>query len=281
MKKAAVILLALVTASCLTPYDPGFNYLELLIDSPSFDYSSSEPDAKFIYQSAGSEELKYLAEKWKIKSIAQSGTDFEKMLKLIKWVNSSTYQNGSAKVPVPKTADNFLGLSINGQNSGLNCLATAIILTEVLLASDIPARTLTLVPLKAYIDCHVVVMAWSSEFEKWIFLDPGYNAWFPGPDGIPLSPMEIRKAFQTNSISPPSEESGWNGGPFDLDYLHYLSKNFFQFYSEIESSVGYEDLGAKRVRVYLSPAGIDPPVNLFTKNIMIRNPDIFFKPPSE
>lgn len=281
MKKTAIILSVLIITSCLTNYDPGFNYLELLINSPSFDYSSREPDAEFIYQAAGSEELKYLAEKWEIKKIAQTGTDFERMLKLMKWVNSSTYQDGSKPVPSPKTADNFLGLSAGENPPGLNCLATAITLTEVLLASDIPARTLTLLPLKASPDCHVAVMAWSREYEKWIFLDPSYNAWFPGPDGIPLSPMEIRRAFQTNSIGLPSEGSGWNGGPFDLDYLHYLSKNFFQFYSEIESSVGYEDSGSKRVRVYLSPAGINPTATLFAKKIIIRNPDIFFKPPLE
>jgi hypothetical protein len=189
-----------------------FDYLSVLRASPPWD---QEPDPAFIpfsHEDASTAELAALAEKWSIESIAGSGDGFDRMRNLMAWVNDVTTQEGSAPVPSPKTADRFLTFSTDGSDTRLNCLATAITLAEVLLADGIPARTLMMYAASASNDVHVVVIAWSDELSKWVYLDPSYNAWFAESDGSPMSPLEIREGFQSGADFQVSPGSGWNGG---------------------------------------------------------------------
>lgn len=127
-----LVVAAALCAGCLTPYDPSFDYISVLRDSPPWENSRDPSFVPFSYQSASSAALAALDAKWSIHAKAGLGASFDRMLALMSWVNDVTTQDGGAPVPSPKTAENFLKLSTDGSGTKLNCLATATTLAEVL-----------------------------------------------------------------------------------------------------------------------------------------------------
>jgi hypothetical protein len=71
-----------------------------------------------------------------------------------------------------------------------------------------------------------------------------------------------------------NEESGYNNGPFDLDYLHYLSKNLFYIGMFAENRSGY-DSGPK-TEIYLCPKQTPGPLLFGRKAYLIHNPGYFY-----
>ena len=72
-------------------------------------------------------------------------------------------------------------------------------------------------------DNHVAVMVWIPEKNKWIMLDPSFNAYLSDSEGNILSPVELREKLASgetiNLNSDAKIGSNW--------YLNYLAKDMF------------------------------------------------------
>lgn len=249
-------LFLLLSFSCVSPYLPDFDYASELAASPPYRSGLDEGFAAFSYEPPDSPALLALREEFGLDAIAGTGDSLSRALALMHWLEAETEQDGGAPMPKPKTASRMIKAS-RDEGAKLNCLATATCLAECLLSLGIKARTLTLYSRKPSNDCHVVAIAWIPELSKWVYLDPSYDTAIldPADPSLPLSPLEIRERLASRSGLAVSEGAGWNGGDFDLDYLHYLSKNFYGFYSPSESAVAWEDR-LSRTRVHLTPIGV-------------------------
>jgi hypothetical protein len=275
---AAAILIVAVGSACVTPYQPGFDYLSVLASSPPYAAGTDPAFPGFGYQGADSSELRDLRAAYSLDEVAGVGPAFERASRIMFWLNDVTVQGGS--LPRPRKALSLIAAS-RDSGAALNCLGMSICLAECLLAEGIPARTLTLYPKEPSDECHVVVIAWIPEWARWVYMDPSYDTVVTdSPDGAPLSPLEIRQALVSGISLAVSPGAGWNGGDFDLDYFHYLSKNFYFFYSPAQSAVGWEDRLSKK-RLHLVPIGSEANAGwaLVLGDRSSNSPESFFAAP--
>jgi transglutaminase-like putative cysteine protease len=259
-------------------YNPDFNYLAVLKASPAYDYAEKE-NVVFSYESENSPNLTRLREMYALDKIASANTDFEKAKNLLKWVHDLIPYDGRYPLPAQRDAISLISTAKNS-GQGLNCRGLAIILSEALLSVGVKAKFVELIPKNISSDSHVVTLAYVSELDQWVFLDPSYEAYFVNESNHYLGISEIRASLINDSVLKVNDEINYNGGPVDVDYLHYLSKNLYRFASPEYSAFGI-DSSPERKMVVLNPAGNNDGrgLNIFSRNEIIHNPDTFWAKP--
>ena len=92
--------------------------------------------------------------------------DLEKALNLLEWINKHIKHTGNYDNSDRQDALTLLKVAYD-KDYGINCLAMSIILCECLLAVDVKARVMYMIPKSANDgDNHVVVEAFVSELDK-------------------------------------------------------------------------------------------------------------------
>jgi hypothetical protein len=259
-------------------YNPDFNYLAVLKASPAYDYAEKE-NVVFSYESKDSPNLTRLREMYALDKIAGANTDFEKAKNLLKWAHDLIPHDGRYPLPAQRDAISLISAAKNS-GQGLNCRGLAIILSEALLSVGVKAKFVELIPKDISSDSHVVTLAYISELNQWVFLDPSYEAYFVNESNHYLGISEIRVSLINDSVLKVNDEINYNGSPVDVDYLHYLSKNLYRVASPEYSGFGI-DSSPDRKMVILNPAGNNDGrgLNIFSRNEIIHNPDIFWAKP--
>lgn len=146
-------------------------------------------------------EFKVLREKYALKKVAKTGTEFEQAKRLLhflapKLTHSSWYDNH-----VPCNALDLLEYSFENPEHGINCLNKSKILEECCLALHIYARRVSLMPYSPYdFDNHVVTEIYDTTRNKWIMLDPTTDGYLIDENKTPLSVLEMREKFARNEF---------------------------------------------------------------------------------
>ncbi len=214
----------------------------------------------FTYQSADSQPLRELREKYRLDSIAGQGNDISQMLNLMRWVHNSIEHNGNLGNKGEQNADAFLSSCGSGKGT-LNCRGLGIVLNEVYLAMGFPSRFVTCLPRDSTdFDCHVINTAYSQALNKWVWLDPTQNAYAMDEKGQLLSISEVRERLVNDSPVILNPDANWNyRGTTDkawyLDY--YMAKNLYRFSTPLHSTYDYETDGKGKQITYVElwPAG--------------------------
>lgn len=233
-------------------------FSKLLAENQDFSREGST-DVTFRYDMT-SPSLEELAEKYDLAQVAGDGDTQDKAIRLLKWLSENVYHFGMYDNHVEQDALSLLEYSFSkGQEYGINCMALSTILTESLLSQGIYARTIWLMPgVPEDMDNHVITMAFILERDKWIFLDPTYNAYFSDDESNMLSPLEIREGIISSSPLLLNKDAHYNGAVIAESetggYLEYLAKDMFYFYCRETQQVGRDD--ANRI-IYLCPDGLD------------------------
>jgi len=264
--------------SSFMSYDPNFDYLSVLKASPGYDYTE-KVNITFSYESQNSPGLKELRETYALDKIAGANTDLEKSKNLLKWVHELIKHDGSLPLPAQRDAISLINAA-KSSGQGLNCRGLAIILSEALLSVGVKAKYVELLPRDLSSDSHVVTLAYISELNQWVFLDPSYQAYFVDGVNQYLGISEIRASLINDGVLKENAEINYNGGPVDVVYLHYLSKNLYRLASPEYSGFGI-DSSPQRKMIILNPMGNNNgnrSLNPFSNEI-IHNPDIFWAKP--
>jgi len=120
-------------------------------------------------------------------------------------------------------------------------------------------------------DNHVVTIVFASDLNKWIMLDPSYNAYMMDKNGLVLSPWEAREILSEQEQIKLSEGYNYNGdytgeksGEPPKYYIEYMAKDLFWFICTENSTFGH-----KSGELYLVPKGYDA-TKYFVSNIQYR-----------
>lgn len=235
------ILACILIALHISSFGQNADYVSVLKQYPTYDtIEYLIPD--FTYQSDKSIEIQTFRNRYKIDSIAGTGDEFDRQIRLLKWVNSSFKHNGNNPLPSKVYADT---LALVGQKEGINCGGLAIILNSVYLSIGYKSRFITCLNNDStFNDPHSLTIVFSNKYNKWILVDPTYCAFFTDEFDRPLSIEEIRdklgnrlkirlnEDFYLNSISSSANKSN--------DYYQYITRNMFRFISPIHSSSAYD-----------------------------------------
>jgi hypothetical protein len=266
-----------------------FNYI--LKKSGSYDHKSESLPA-FYYQPATSPELVAFKNKFNLDSVGGNGDEITRIKSLLFWVHNVVRHDGNIGNPTSKNAADLIAIC-KKENRGLNCRMMATILKDTYQAEGFNSRIVTCSPKDTTdFDCHVITVVWSRSLNKWIWMDPTFNAYVSDDKGNLLSIEEVRAKLINGDKLVLNNDANWNNQEKQtkahyLDY--YMSKNLYWLQCPVKSEWDLESNKSSKSSidyVNLYP-GTYTTINTTKKITADRieyatnNPDYFWKKPAE
>ncbi len=234
---------------------------------------------RFSYASESTDVFKYNRRHFHLRKIAGTGYDYDKMMRLCRWVHQSIKHSGKS---VPQVLYNLRCLMSATSRCGMpgNCWVMAMCLSEALLSIGIKAKYIKGYSLNGVDKFHVFVSAWSRKLKKWVFIDPTYGAWVKDMNGNLLSPSEIRYNLINDIPMQLNEDADYNGDrSMAKTYLsHYLAPYMYHMMANTFSQDETEGDSSHSQGCWISlvPSG---ETNLTYAHIPTSDDEYFWQPP--
>ena len=192
------------------------------------EFKETNRQSNIIYEI--SENKNNLVESYKLFEVAGDGDDYSKIVNLLNWESKHILHNGDYDGHIRNTAFDLFKYSFDTAN-GINCRSLSLALLECLLGVKIKTRVIYMFPYSPYdFDNHVVCEAWVEELQKWIMIDPTYNAIVLNTFDEPLNIMEIRDALANMEKLHFAKGLNYNGNTVEEDEVfEYYAKDMFRF----------------------------------------------------
>ena len=147
---------------------------------------------------------------FKLDSVAGQGDELSKIINLLHFAHDNIRHDGGNQAFAELDAiDLYNYYKTTGK--GVNCRQLAISLCEMYLSMGIPARYVTCMPADSLdYECHVINTVWSSQLQKWLYIDPTMDAWVTDENGTMLSIAEVRERLINDQPLVLCETANWN-----------------------------------------------------------------------
>lgn len=159
----------------------------------TYNYSDTRSVPKFTYQSMDDPNLIRIRKDLHLDSIAGSGNELSQIFNLMHWVHNLIKHDGNSNNPTLKNAIDLIKVC-KAENRGVNCRMLATVLNECYLSMGIKSRYITCMPRETeFDDCHVINTVYSNDLNKWIWIDPTFEAYVMDDEGNLLGIHEVRE----------------------------------------------------------------------------------------
>ena len=212
--------------------------LDILKKAETYNYSDSRFIPKFTYESQDKPNLTRIRNDLNLDSIAGNGSELSQIFNLMHWIHSLVKHDGSSNNPTLKNAVDLINVC-KAENRGVNCRMLATILNECYLSIGIKSRYITCMPKETeFNDCHVINMVYSTELNKWIWIDPTFGAYVMDENGDLLGIQEVRERLIKGLPLILNADANWNRTSLQtkehyLDY--YMAKNLYRLQTQLVS----------------------------------------------
>ncbi|MED3798669.1 transglutaminase domain-containing protein [Lysinibacillus capsici] len=171
-----------------------------------------------------------------------TSSDFSKMYSCLTWVKDAVKHKSFVTLPTKRDAISLLNFAQNNNNK-LNCRGLAILLSELCLSAGLYSRYITCNMKETNTeDCHVVVIAFSKELQKWVLLDPSYCLVLYDINQVPLSLNEFRNYIIENLEMIVDERANYYNNELDFNkYVQRTGIKLYRFSSPIHISIGCDE----------------------------------------
>jgi len=196
----------------------------------SAPYAKDDVKVEFLYQPKESNNLCLVRDYFKLDSVAGQGDELSKIINLLHFAHDNIRHDGGNRAIAEMDAiDIYNYYKTTGR--GVNCRQLAISLCEMYLSMGIPARYVTCMPADPNdYECHVINTVWSSQLQKWLYIDPTMDAWVTDENGTMLSIAEVRERLINDQPLVLCETANWNHESQQTkeQYLEeYMAKNLY------------------------------------------------------
>lgn len=186
----------------------------------------------FVYQPKESMNLRMVREYFNLDSVAGQGDELSRIINLLHFAHDQIRHDGGNRAFVEMDAIDIYNYC-KATGKGVNCRQLALSLCEMYLSLGIPARYVTCMPADPNdYECHVINTVWSSELQKWLYIDPTMDAWVIDENGTMLSIAEVREWLRSDKPLRLCETANWNHETPQTkeNYLdYYMAKNLYYF----------------------------------------------------
>lgn len=263
----------------LKAYEP----LTLLKNSSKYVKNGNDSLPEFVYQDAEDNCLQNVRTYFNLDSVAGDGDEISKILNILHFVHNAIKHSGSNFALCEFDAiDIYNYYKTTGK--GVNCRHLAIALNEMYLSMGIPSRYVTCLPFdRNDPDCHVINAVWSSQYQKWIWIDPTFEAYVKDESGSFLSIAEVRERLIDGRPLFLNEDANWNNQNKQTKeyYLEtYMAKNLYWFDCATNFRFNPESRYRYSGTEYIS---LTPSEYVIAKSssAITHDPDFFWQSPSE
>ena len=234
--------------------------LEILKKGSEYNSSDNRFIPEFKYQSQDNPNLVKIREALKLDSIAGTGNELSQIFNLLHWVHNTVKHDGNSYNPQSKNAVDLLAVCKN-ENRGINCRMMATMLNECYLAMGIKSRYITCMPRETeFNDCHVINMVYSTELNKWIWIDPTFDAYVMDDTGNLLGIQEVRERLIKGQPLVLNADANWNRTNLQTKeyYLgYYMAKNLYRLETPLVSEYNTETWEKGKVATYVELLPLD------------------------
>ena len=215
--------------ACMERLEKWGDYKQKLKNAKGYHRGTLPEGMKFSYMSPNHPDLVRLREKFNLDSVAGAGNEISKIKNLLHWVHNIVPHDGGSFNPEVKNTIAMVELC-QKENRGVNCRMLAQMLTEVYLAMGFKARFVTCMPRDHVSDCHVITTVYSNTLNKWLWVDPTFEAYVMDENGVMLSIAEVRERLRNDQPLQLNEDANWNNRQktYKEYYLdRYMAKNLY------------------------------------------------------
>ncbi|MBR0304589.1 MAG: transglutaminase domain-containing protein [Bacteroidales bacterium] len=266
-------------------------YDRLVILQKSSAYIKEDIDTlpQFVYQDSEDYRLMNVREFFDLDSVAGDGDEISKILNILHFVHKAIRHDGGNFALCEFDAIDIYNYH-KSTGKGVNCRHLAIALNEMYLSMGIPSRYVTCMPYdEKDQDCHVINSVWSSQYQKWIWIDPTFEAYVKDENGNFLSIPEVRERLIDGRPLFLNEDANWNYENKQTKeyYLEgYMAKNLYWFDCVTnycfnpESRYRY----VKNIHVVLTPSAYETPSTYENPSdwaVITHDADYFWQAPTK
>jgi hypothetical protein len=257
--------------------------LRILKTAAKYDNTDRSYIPNFTYQSSDNPKLVTLRKELKLDSIAGEGNEISKILNLMHWLHSLIAHDGVNGNPEVKNALNMIAVC-KKEGRGLNCRGLAMVLNECYLSLGIKSRYVTCLPKDTTdLDCHVINMVYSNDLNKWIWIDPSFDAYVINEKGELLGIEEVRERLINGKTLILNHDANWSRkqSMTKEHYLeNYMAKNLYKMETPLVSEYNTETPEKGKVIKYIQLiSSVDIPIKTSYETYFTRNPTLFWIKP--
>jgi hypothetical protein len=269
--------------SAITQIKYQHSKLSILKTAGKYDKYDKSYIPNFAYQSSDNPNLIAIRKELKLDSIAGSGSEISKILNLMHWLHYLIPHDGMNDIPEVKNALSMINVC-KKEGRGLNCRGLAMVLNECYLSLGIKSRYVTCLPKDTTDqDCHVINMVYSNDLEKWIWIDPSFDAYVMNEKGELLGIEEVRERLINGKSLILSPDANWNRQQSQTKefYLeNYMAKNLYKLETPLVSEYNTETPEKGKVINYVQLIStIDTPIKKSNQFLFTYNPTLFWAKP--
>lgn len=218
------------------------DFSKILKQSAGYTKNTAKDIPAFTYMDANDSNLVRIRNYFNLDSIAETGDEISKIKNLLTWVHNVVRHDGSSMNPKEKNAIAMVEVC-KKENRGINCRMMAQLLNECYLAMGFKSRFVTCMPQKMINDCHVINSVYSKTLNKWLWMDPTFNAYVTDEKGNLLGIAEVRERLRNDQPLVLNEDANWNNQSkqtklYYLDY--YMAKNLYYVVCPLRSEFNAE-----------------------------------------
>lgn len=246
----------------LQPLKASYDYMYIIGKAGAYNNNDNRPLPAWTYQSRLDDNLKTLRQALRLDSIAGSGADITRVLHLMHWMHDLIPHDGSKNNPAVKNALNMITVC-KREHGTLNCRGLAIALNECYLALGYRSRYVTCLPkdsLGIDNDCHVIDMVYIPSLNKWIWVDPTFDAYVMDENGELLGLEEVRQRLIDHRPLILNPDANWNHKVSETkeSYLYsYMAKNLYRLECAVNSCYDLETRTPGKVISYVELLPLD------------------------
>lgn len=258
--------------------------LEKLKKTGKYNYSDKRVVPAFSYQSKENPNLKKVRQVLRLDSIAGTGNEISRILNLMHWVHNAIRYDGNSHNPRLRNAIDIYNVCKMEQR-GVNCLMMATVLNECYLSMGIKSRYITCLPKETkFDDCHVINMVYSNELNKWIWIDPTFDAYVMNEKGELLGIAEVRERLikgRTLLLNPEANLNRKESQSKEFYLENYMAKNLYRLECPVSSEFDAETYRKGKTVTYLQLLPLDgqEQIREMDKTYLTNNPDNFWRKP--
>lgn len=232
--------------------------LDILKKAEAYNYSDKRFIPSFSYQSQDHPDLVRIRKDLKLDSIAGEGSELSQIFNLMHWVHDLVKHDGGSNNPTLRNAIDLIKVC-ETENRGVNCRMMATILNECYLSMGIKSRHITCMPKETnFDDCHVINMVYSTDLDKWIWMDPTFDAYVMDGHGNLLGIEEVRQRLIKGESLVLNADANWNRTFLQSKEMYleqYMAKNLYRLETPLVSKYNSEtwEKGKELTYVQLLP----------------------------
>ncbi|HAN77506.1 MAG TPA: transglutaminase domain-containing protein [Bacteroidales bacterium] len=239
-------------------YKPSF--LDILKSGENYNSNDKREFPEFSFQASDNPNLIALRKAFNLDSIAGKGNDVSQILNLLHWIHNLVPHDGNHENPFVRNAISMLSVC-EKEKRGLNCRGLSIVLNECYLSLGIKSRHITCLPKDSTdIECHAINMVYAKSLNKWLWIDPTFDAYIKNEKGELLGIQEVRERLINGKMLILNPDANWNHKtPQTKEYYleNYMAKNLYILEIPINSQFDLETGEKGKVISYLRLLPLD------------------------